>query len=115
MPRKGSTEYTRQQILNLCMKDTGSGVMALALCNPDGSSLFSDGLSLNQSDSSGAVPVLILTQTDVSEPFTNYVGTSEAGVAKSLSSWTNATINGYIQIDISGSKKWIAYYNDPTS
>ncbi len=37
---KRTTEFSRQAVLNLVMKDTGGGVMALALCNPDGSNIL---------------------------------------------------------------------------
>lgn len=43
MARKGSTEYTEQAILNLIAWDTDSDgeVDAIAVCNPDGSTIGS--------------------------------------------------------------------------
>lgn len=73
-------------------------------------------LHVDQPSASAAIPVLYLDQGDVSEPFTNYVGTSAASAANSLSSWTTGNaVQGHIQIDVNGVKRWLRFYDDPTS
>lgn len=66
--------------------------------------------------SSFAASVLELEQLDVDDEFIDFVGTSEASSAKSISSWTvGATIQGYVKVNINGSPFWMAYCNPPTS
>jgi hypothetical protein len=59
--------------------------------------------------------LLQLNQADTDQAFIDFVGNTGANATASISTWTVATLNGYIQIEINGTKKWIPYYNDPTS
>ena len=73
-------------------------------------------LTVDQNSATGAVPVLTLDQGDVSEPFINYVGTATAGTNSSISTLnTSGATTDHIQIDLNGTKAWIAVStNDPT-
>lgn len=56
-----------------------------------------------------------IDQKDEDQAFVDYQGTSEAGASKNISSWTSATIAGYVKVEINGSAYWMPYYNAPTS
>lgn len=73
-------------------------------------------LHADQIDTAGAIPVLKLNQKDVSEPFVDFIGTSEAGTTKSVTSFTTGnTIQGFVQVDINGVQRWMPFYDAPTS
>jgi len=63
----------------------------------------------------GNVEVLALDQDYTSAAFIDYQGTSAADATKSISSWTNATIAGFVKVEINGTAYWMPYYNAPTS
>lgn len=56
-----------------------------------------------------------IDQNDIDQAFLDYQGESEAGAAKNISSWTNATIAGYVKVEINGAAYWMPFYNAPTS
>lgn len=69
-------------------------------------------LDIKQDDASGNIPVLELEQLDTGESFVNFVGTSGAASANSLSSST-ATAGaktGAIRVKINGVDAWIRVY-----
>jgi hypothetical protein len=83
-------------------------------------------LDVCQSESCGAIPVLELDQDDEDETFINYVGTSAADQAHSIStvngdgavdgpknysSSAGWTFEGMVKIDINGSPYWMPYYS----
>jgi len=70
---------------------------------------------IDQSNASGALPVLSLDQADISDGFINFIGATAASAAGPISSWTNATINGFVRAEVNGAQVWLATYNDPTS
>lgn len=73
-------------------------------------------LHVKQEDASGAIPVQVLEQSDVDESFIDFRGTSEAGVTKSISSYTSgATIQGFVKVEINGTAYWMPYYDAPSS
>jgi len=73
-------------------------------------------LHVDQASTSGAIPVLLLDQADVSEGFINFVGTSAASAAGPISSWTvGATLTGYYRVEINGAQYWAPYYTAPSS
>lgn len=72
-------------------------------------------LTVDQGSSTAAVPVLSLDQADISEGFIDYIGTSAASAAGPISTWTNATIAGFVRCEINGAAYWMPYYNAPTS
>lgn len=73
-------------------------------------------LHVDQPSATGATPVITMDQGDVSEPFIDFLGTSAASAANSLSSWTTGnSVQGHIQVDINGTKRWLRFYDDPTS
>jgi hypothetical protein len=67
-------------------------------------------------NSSGGEPVLELEQDDIDQPFVDYDGTVGANSTNSISSFTTGnSVNGHIQIFVNGVKKWLRYYDNPTS
>jgi hypothetical protein len=73
-------------------------------------------LHVRQEGAALALPVLELEQDDTSEPFIEFDGTAAASAASSLSSWTAGnTIQGFVQVTINGTKRWVPFYDDPSS
>lgn len=72
-------------------------------------------LTIDQSSTTAAIPTLSLDQADISEGFIDYIGTSAASAAGPISSWTVATIAGYVRCEINGVAYWMPYYNAPTA
>ena len=73
-------------------------------------------LHVDQNDATGAIPVVKLDQGDASEPFVDYIGTSAADANNSITTWTTGnSIQGFVQVDINGTKYWMPYYDAPTS
>jgi hypothetical protein len=70
-------------------------------------------LHVRQSAAAGAVPVIEMEQLDQDYAFTNYVGTSTAGGANSLSSSvaTAGVKAGAIRVRINGVDRWIRFYD----
>ena len=73
-------------------------------------------LHVDQSSTTKAVPVLKLDQADVSEPFVDFIGTATADANSSISTLnTSGATTDHIQIDLNGTKAWIAVStNAPT-
>jgi len=68
-------------------------------------------LHIDQSSSSGAVPVLKLDQADTDDSFIDFIGTSASDQTKSLSTDTSVgALTGHIKIEINGAPFWLAYY-----
>jgi hypothetical protein len=69
-------------------------------------------LHVTQSDASANLPPLTLEQLDTGESFINFVGTSGAASANSISSSTGTagTKNGAIRVKINGTDYWIRLY-----
>jgi len=73
-------------------------------------------LHVDQPVSDAAIPVLTLDQADESEGFINFKGTSAGSAVGPISTWTAGNaINGFVAIEINGTRKWMPYYTDPTS
>tara|TARA_R110000803_G_scaffold20201_8_gene52245 strand:- start:781 stop:2910 length:2130 start_codon:yes stop_codon:yes gene_type:complete len=77
---------------------------------------FDTATKLYQPSATGAAPTLTLSQTDVSEPFLDFVGTANADAVSSISTLnTSGATTDHIQIDLNGTKAWIAVSTtDPT-
>jgi hypothetical protein len=69
-------------------------------------------LHVTQSDASANLPPLTLEQLDTGESFINFVGTSGAASANSISSSTGTagSKNGAIRIKVNGTDYWIRLY-----
>ncbi len=81
-----------------------------------GTTTDSGQLTVNQSSSTAAQPVLHLTQADLSEGFVDYVGTSAASSTGPISTWTTGnTVQGHFAVEINGTRRWVRYYDNPTS
>lgn len=73
-------------------------------------------LQVKQASTTAAIPVLRLEQSDDDIAFIDYVGTTAASAANSLSSWTTGnTVQGHIRIRINGTTRWVRFYDAPTS
>ncbi|UCE06515.1 MAG: hypothetical protein JSW07_00285 [bacterium] len=71
-------------------------------------------LHVDQSSSSGAMPVLRLDQGDIDDSFIDFIGTSAADGSRSISSDTteDSAKFGAIRVEINGTTKWIRIYDD---
>jgi len=69
--------------------------------------------SLYQADTSGAVEVLELSQSDVDQPFLKFTCTEGNMNCNSTYTSTNATKTGAILVDINGTDRWIQTFDDP--
>lgn len=86
----------------------GSGDASINTATPDGKFEI-------KTDSTYGKQVLKLNQVDSDQPFIDFAGTSGSGTSTSITTRTVAAVSGYVWVEINGSKKWIAYYNDPTA
>jgi len=73
-------------------------------------------LHVTQTSASGATPVAIFNQMDVSEPFTDYIGLEAPDAVSSISSLTTSgATSGHLQMRRNGGKIWVAFSTiDPT-
>jgi hypothetical protein len=73
-------------------------------------------LHVDQASTSSAIPVMKLDQGDASEPFIDFIGTAAANATSSISTLnTSGATTDHIQIDLNGTKAWIAVSTtDPT-
>ena len=69
---------------------------------------------VDQSNSSGAIPVLKLDQADVDDTFIDFIGATAADGTKSISSdvTEDSAKFGAIQVEINGVPKWIRIYDN---
>ena len=68
-----------------------------------------------QTSSTYAKPVLALHQDDVDDSFINFDGTAGADTTSSVSTLTTSgAVQGHIQIEINGVKRWIPFVADPS-
>lgn len=82
-----------------------------ALTVADGTSIT----TLSTSTSAGSA-ALVVDQNDADEPFINYAGTSSAGTADNISTFTTgASIQGFVRVSINGTDRWMPFYDAPTS
>lgn len=73
-------------------------------------------LHIIQGNISAAIPCVKLDQRDVSEPFMDFIGTSAASAANSISSWTTGNaVQGHVKMDVNGTERWVRFYDAPTS
>ena len=72
-------------------------------------------LHIDQASTTGAIPVLSLDQADISDGFINFIGTSAGSAAGPISTWTTATLGGFVRVEINGVQKWMPFYGDPSS
>jgi hypothetical protein len=73
-------------------------------------------LTVNQASSTAAQPVLHLTQADLSEGFIDFSGTSAASATGPISTWTTGNaVQGHFAVEINGTRRWVRFYDNPTS
>jgi len=70
---------------------------------------ITDNILVTQPSTTAAVPVLELDQDDTDQAFINYVGNAAAGSSTSISTdTTSGATTHHIQIEINGTKAWVA-------
>jgi hypothetical protein len=69
-------------------------------------------LTVDQSDASGAAPVLSLDQADTDQDFIDFVGTSSTGNATNISTDAAGVYAGRMQITVNGTRRWLNFYAD---
>ena len=69
-------------------------------------------LTVDQSDASGAAPVLSLDQADTDQDFIDFVGTSGTGNATNISTDAAGVYAGRMQITVNGTRRWLNFYAD---
>jgi len=73
-------------------------------------------LHVDQERTAGGIPALLLDQADLSEGFIDYVGTSAANSTGPITTWTMGnTVQGHVAVEINGTRRWIPFYDAPTS
>jgi len=77
-------------------------------------SVVNNQLTIDQSSSTGAIPVLGLDQGDANETFINYIGQASSNALSSISTLTTATLAGFVRIEINNTIQWMPYYGTPT-
>jgi hypothetical protein len=72
-------------------------------------------LEVNSTTSLGQ-QLVTLDQDDTDQPFIDFQGNTGANATASISTFTTGgTIQGYVQVEINGTKRWIPFYSDPTA
>lgn len=70
----------------------------------------------NTTDSPGELFILDENSTAGTNTFIKFLGTTEAGSTKSLSSLTGGnSVQGHIRVSINGTLRWIRFYDSPTT
>ena len=89
------------------MRLTSTGRLGILAATPLGQ------LHVDQSSTSGAIPVLVLDQADIDHIFLNLIGTSAADSTRSISSSTAeaAAKFGAYMVGINGTTKWVRVYD----
>ena len=68
-------------------------------------------MEIDQSSTTGAIPVLELDQADTDQPFIKFDGDSQSDTSGNITTDTSiGDLTGYIRIDIEGTARWIAFY-----
>lgn len=93
------------------LKVTGANLSAVA-----GGEATIDLTTLSQLSATGAAAVLTLSQTDISEPLMDFVGTANTvgagtGISMSTSANTAGSKVGSIQIDFNGTERYIRVFD----
>jgi len=99
----GSAQTLRCQAGKVSIKPAGTAPIATSVLQLHGAAAT-------------AAPVLLIEQLDDDDAFVNYVGTTAASAAKSISSWTAGnSIQGFTRDEVNGAVVWRPYYDAPTS
>ena len=68
-------------------------------------------LEIDQSSTTGAIPVLTLDQGDTDQEFINFQGTSNSDQSSSISTDTSVgSLTGHIRVAVNGTDYWIPFY-----
>lgn len=78
--------------------------------------LKSEGQFEVETTSSVGKEAMIIDQNDTDEPFIDFQGQASANTTDSISTHgTAGTIQGWLQIEVNGTKRWIPFYDDPSA
>jgi hypothetical protein len=62
------------------------------------------------------IQAVTIDQNDEDKPFIDFQGEANASVTASISTHTTAgSVQGFIQVEINGTKRWISFYDDPSA
>jgi len=68
-------------------------------------------MEIDQSSSTGAIPVLELDQGDNDQPFIKFDGDSQSDTSGNITTDTEiGALTGYIRVNVEGTARWIAFY-----
>ena len=68
-------------------------------------------LEIDQSSTTGAIPVLELDQADTDQPFIKFDGDSQSDTSGNITTDTSiGDLTGYIRVNVEGTDRWIAFY-----
>jgi hypothetical protein len=68
-------------------------------------------LEIDQSSTTGAIPVLELDQADVDQPFIKFDGDSASDTSKNITTDTSiGDLTGYVRVNVEGTDRWLAFY-----
>ena len=88
---------------NMTLRNNGRTAFSTTITSPLAK------VDIEQESTTAAIAVLRLIQDDVSEPFANFVGTATADANSSISTLnTSGATTDHIQIDLNGTKAWVA-------
>ena len=108
----GDTVITTSSVLKRIFIGAGNGAPTLVIDNGHlliGTTTDSGQLTVDQSASDGAIPVLVLDQADADEDFIEFVGTSGTGTSVSISTTAEGAFAGKFQITVNGDKRWVSF------
>ena len=68
-------------------------------------------LEIDQSSTTGAIPVLELDQADTDQPFIKFDGDSQSDTSGNITTDTSiGDLTGYIRVNVEGTDRWLAFY-----
>ena len=68
-------------------------------------------LEIDQSSTTGAIPVLELDQADTDQPFIKFDGDSQSDTSGNITTDTTiGDLTGYIRVNVEGTDRWLAFY-----
>jgi hypothetical protein len=78
--------------------------------------LYTDGQYIITTTTSIGEEAIRIDQNDTDMPFIDYQGNTGANATASISTYTGGnSVQGHIQIEINGVKRWVRFYDDPTT
>ncbi len=105
---KTASPSTELHVVYLFFTDAGNDRVGIGI--PSGAAPNGK-LEIDQSSTTGAVPVLTLDQADTDQEFINFQGTSNSDQSSSISTDTSVgSLTGHIRVAVNGTDYWIPFY-----